>query len=225
MRALLAFAAGFAAGMLFLVVLLWRSGSLQPVRAAPPASASMGAPAAAPPQTPAAAPQPPPAPARSQPPPTALPQPALQSEVPDLVVPVQGANVSSIINTFDEPRDGRRHEAVDIMAPRGTPVLAADDGAIVKLFTSQRGGLTIYQFDPSQTWCYYYAHLDRYADGIAEGMRVRKGQLLAYVGSTGDASAEAPHLHFGIDKLGPEKKWWKGTPVNPYPVLMRHARR
>ena len=192
MRAVVAFLAGFIAGMLFLIGLLWRSGSLQPVRAAVPVVA---------------------------------PQPAQQTAVPDLLVPVSGANVSHILDTFDDARGaGARHEAVDIMAPRGTPVLAADDGKIVKLFNSRRGGTTIYQFDPSQSWCYYYGHLDRYAAGIAEGAVVQRGQIIAYVGSTGDASAAAPHLHFAIFKLGPEKHWWQGTPVNPYPILMRHAR-
>jgi peptidoglycan LD-endopeptidase LytH len=98
-------------------------------------------------------------------------------------------------------------------------VVGAQDGTIVKLFTSKAGGLTIYQFDTSQTFCYYYAHLDGYADGLQEGSRVRKGQLLGYVGSTGNASADAPHLHFAIFRLTPERQWWKGEPINPYPVL------
>jgi len=196
MRAAIAFLAGFVAGMLFLIVLLWRYGSLQPVRAAV---------------------TPPP------PPPIALPQPAMQADVAHLGLPVQGAKASEILDTFDEGRDGRRHEAVDIMAARGTPVLAVDDGTVVKLFYSRRGGITIYQFDPAQTWCYYYAHLDRYADGIQEKMTVHKGQVIGYVGSTGDASASAPHLHFAIFKLGLEKHWWQGTAINPYPILRRHA--
>jgi len=109
---------------------------------------------------------------------------------------------------------------MDIMKPRGTPVVAAVDGPVMKLFLSKPGGITVYQFDNAKQYCYYYAHLDRYADGVKEGMQVKRGQLLAYVGSTGDASPGAPHLHFEIMKLGPEKKWWSGTTsINPYPVL------
>jgi peptidoglycan LD-endopeptidase LytH len=230
MRAAIAFFAGFVAGMLFLIVLLWRSGSLQPVRAAvapppPPTAAPQPLPAPVTAPLPSAITAPPPlrAPLTPPPPPIALPQPSLQAGVPDLVLPVQGVKASQILDTFDEGRDGRRHEAVDIMAARGTPVMAADDGTIAKLFNSQRGGITIYEFDPTQTWCYYYAHLDRYAEGIQEKMTIRKGQVIGYVGSTGDASAEAPHLHFAIFKLGPEKHWWQGTAINPYPILRRHA--
>jgi murein DD-endopeptidase MepM/ murein hydrolase activator NlpD len=215
-RAAVVFFAGFAAGMLFLLVLLWQYGPLQPVRAAMPTAPEAAVPKVVP--LPGAPPR------TVPPPPVALPQPTLQSQVPDLLVPVQGADVSKIIDTFDQGRDGRKHEAVDIMAPRGTPVLATAEGQIAKLFYSRRGGITIYQFDPSQTWCYYYAHLDRYAEGLGESMTVTKGQVIGYVGSTGDAAPEAPHLHFEISKLGPEKQWWKGTAINPYPILIRHAR-
>ncbi len=97
--------------------------------------------------------------------------------------------------------------------------IAAQDGQIVKLFTSKAGGLTIYQFDPSETFSYYYAHLDGYAPGLHEGQTVKRGALLGYVGSTGNASADAPHLHFAIFRLTPERQWWKGEPINPYPVL------
>src|SRR5207244_3033184 len=97
---------------------------------------------------------------------------------------------------FDERRDGIPHEALDIMAPRGTPVVAVDDGTIAKLFRSVPGGLTIYQFDSSGTLAYYYAHLDRYAPGLGQGVAVKRGQPIGYVGSTGNARADAPHLHF-----------------------------
>jgi peptidoglycan LD-endopeptidase LytH len=219
MRTCIAFLAGFVAGMLFLAGVLWKYGSLQPVRAAAPLPAA-SAPVVPPPavQTPVVSP-----PRIPPPPPMAAPEPAMQNEVPDLLIPVQGVSRSSILDTFHEGREGRQHEAVDIMAPRGTPVLAAAGGTIVKLFQSRRGGITIYEFDPTKTWCYYYAHLDRYATGITEDMTVRKGQVIGYVGSTGDASPEAPHLHFAIFRLGPEKKWWQGTAINPYPILMRHA--
>ncbi len=137
-----------------------------------------------------------------------------------LEIPVDGVNRGALRDTFFETRDGSRsHEALDIMAPRGTPVRAVDDGTIAKLFTSKAGGLTIYQFEPSGTFSYYYAHLDRYLPGLAEGQRVRRGDIIGYVGSTGNASASAPHLHFGIARLTPERRWWQGTPVNPYDVL------
>jgi peptidoglycan LD-endopeptidase LytH len=123
-------------------------------------------------------------------------------------------------DTFGDARGGSRaHEALDIMAPRRTPVRAVEDGRIQKLFTSKAGGLTIYQFDPSETFTYYYAHLDRYADGLREGQMVRRGDVIGYVGSTGNASPDAPHLHFAIFRLTPEHQWWKGEPINPYPVF------
>jgi murein DD-endopeptidase MepM/ murein hydrolase activator NlpD len=125
-----------------------------------------------------------------------------------------------LTDTFTDARsEGRSHEALDIMAPRGVPVLATADGKVVKLFTSVRGGLTIYEFDPTETYAYYYAHLDRYEPGLAEGQAVKRGDVIGYVGSTGDASPEAPHLHFAIFVLTPEKQWWKGTAINPYPLL------
>ena len=137
-----------------------------------------------------------------------------------LIVPVSGIAPAQLSNTFDDARgQGRVHEALDIMAPRGTPVVAVADGTVEKLFASDRGGLTIYQFEPSGRYAYYYAHLDRYAAGLAEGDRLRQGQVIGYVGSTGNASDDAPHLHFGIFALGPEKRWWEGTAINPYPLL------
>ena len=137
-----------------------------------------------------------------------------------LLVPVSGVERRTLRNNYSDTRSGgRTHEALDIMASRGTPVLAADAGTIAKLFTSKAGGLTIYQFDPTGTFSYYYAHLDRYADGLAEGQTITRGQVIGYVGSTGNASPDAPHLHFAIFALGPEKKWWQGTAINPYPLL------
>jgi murein DD-endopeptidase MepM/ murein hydrolase activator NlpD len=138
----------------------------------------------------------------------------------DLRIPVEGIRRENLRDTFTDTRAlGRSHNAIDIMAPRGTEVRAADDGTIEKLFTSIAGGLTIYQFDPTQTFSYYYAHLDRYASGLGEHQAVRRGQLLGYVGSTGNASASAPHLHFEIARLGPDRLWWKGDAINPYPLL------
>ena len=138
-------------------------------------------------------------------------------------LPIRGLNAADIQDTFDQARSAgeRRHEAADIMAPRGTPVVAVDNGIIAKLFTSKPGGLTIYQFDSTEKYCFYYAHLDRYADGLKDGMLVKRGDTIGYVGSTGNADPAAPHLHFAIFELGPEKKWWEGKPINPYPVLTR----
>jgi len=140
----------------------------------------------------------------------------------NLLIPVEGVPANRLTDTFDDARAiGRRHDAIDIMAPRGTEIRAVDDGTIAKLFTSQAGGLTIYQFDPTQTFSYYYAHLDHYAPGLAEHQPVKRGQLLGYVGSTGNASESAPHLHFAIARLGTDRAWWKGDPINPYPLLAK----
>ena len=144
-----------------------------------------------------------------------LPQP------PALRMPVQGVAPEKLQDTYTDQRGGgaRVHEALDIMAPRGTPVLAVDSGRIAKLFLSKPGGITVYQFDREGRFAYYYAHLDGYAEGLAEGQAVQRGQLLGYVGSTGNASPDAPHLHFGIFRLDAEQRWWTGTPINPYPYL------
>ena len=147
--------------------------------------------------------------------------PAEAHAQPLLLVPVEGIAASELRDTFADGRDSnqRGHEAIDILAPRGTPVLAVADGPIVKLFLSKPGGITIYQFDTTGQLAYYYAHLDRYANGLAEGQTVRRGSVIGYVGSTGNASPDAPHLHFAIFRLGPEKQWWKGEPINPFGYL------
>lgn len=138
----------------------------------------------------------------------------------DLTIPVEGVDAGDLRDTFSDSRGGgRAHEAIDIMAPRNTPVRAIEDGVIQKLFTSEAGGLTIYQFEPSGMFTYYYAHLDRYAPNLHEGQQVRRGETIGYVGSTGNASPNAPHLHFAIFRQTPERQWWKGEPINPYPVL------
>jgi peptidoglycan LD-endopeptidase LytH len=140
----------------------------------------------------------------------------------DLGMPIAGLKVSEIRDTFDEGRaNGKPHEATDILAPRGTPVLAIQDGSIRKLFLSVPGGLTIYEVDPEQIYCYYYAHLDRYAEGLREAMQVKRGQVIGYVGASGNAPVNTPHLHLAIFKLGPEKYWWQGVPINPYPILRK----
>jgi murein DD-endopeptidase MepM/ murein hydrolase activator NlpD len=135
-----------------------------------------------------------------------------------LRIPVEGFDVRGLRDNFAERRGPRVHEAIDLLAPRGTPVVAVDDGVVRKLFSSAAGGLTVYQFDPGENYSYYYAHLDRYAEGLAEGKALKKGDRVGYVGTTGNAPPGTPHLHFTIFKLPPEKRWWEGTPINPYPL-------
>jgi murein DD-endopeptidase MepM/ murein hydrolase activator NlpD len=138
----------------------------------------------------------------------------------DLTMPVDGVDGDDLRDTFHETRGGTRpHEALDIMAPRGTPVRAVRDGHIEKLFTSNAGGLTIYQFEPTGAYAYYYAHLERYAPGLMEGQAIARGELIGFVGSSGNASPDAPHLHFAVFRLGPGRRWWDGLALNPYPLL------
>jgi peptidoglycan LD-endopeptidase LytH len=136
-----------------------------------------------------------------------------------LAVPVVGVTKQNLRDTYNERRGSHLHEALDIPAPRGTQVVAAGDGRVVKLFRSVAGGITIYQFDPSERFAYYYAHLDHYAQSLTEGMMLKRGDAIGAVGTTGNARDDSPHLHFAIFKLGPEKRWWKGSPVNPFPLL------
>ena len=137
-----------------------------------------------------------------------------------MVIPVSGIAPEQLRDTFTEARSGGRvHNAIDILAPRGTPVVASVDGTIRKLYNSGAGGVSIYQFDESEANVYYYAHLDGYANGLAEGATVEKGEVIGYVGTTGNAPRGTPHLHFSIERLPPSKEWWKGTAVNPYPIL------
>jgi murein DD-endopeptidase MepM/ murein hydrolase activator NlpD len=154
---------------------------------------------------------------------TSTPAPREATGVADaprpMIIPVAGVAPSAMRDMFNDVRGNRRHEAIDIMAPRGTPVIAADDGTVKKLFTSVPGGLTVYEFDPDQRYCYYYAHLDAYAAGLHEGQQLHRGEVLGYVGTTGNAPPGAPHLHFALIRLDPDKRWWKGTYVNPYPLL------
>lgn len=151
--------------------------------------------------------------------------PAMSSPPVDLArrrlrIPVQGVEPEALVPSFDDPRGGgRRHEAIDILAPRGTPVLAVESGRIARLFVSAAGGLTVYQFDADEAYVYYYAHLARYATGLADGDEVVAGQVLGYVGTTGNAPADVPHLHFAIMRLTPARRWWDGTAVDPYPLL------
>ncbi len=140
-----------------------------------------------------------------------------------LIVPVQGVRADQLTDTYTQSRGGgmRVHNAIDIMAPRGTPVLAAAAGMVEKLFLSRNGGNTIYVRSFDRRTMHYYAHLDRYAPGLAEKRAVRQGEVIGFVGSTGDANPEAPHLHFAINVMRPEEGWWQGQPINPYPLLRR----
>jgi murein DD-endopeptidase MepM/ murein hydrolase activator NlpD len=143
----------------------------------------------------------------------------------NLNIPVAGVRPEQLIDTFDDARsEGRVHDAIDIMAPAETPVLAAADGKIVKLWQSEKGGTTIYQVNTNQDLIFYYAHLSRYADGLAEGDLVRQGQLIAYVGDTGNAGPGNYHLHFSIASVSDPKRYWEGTNINPYPLLQNRAR-
>ncbi|MBL8547367.1 MAG: M23 family metallopeptidase [Hyphomonadaceae bacterium] len=138
---------------------------------------------------------------------------------PQLIVPVSNVALPALTDTWGATRaEGRTHEGIDIMAPAGTPVRAAADGRIVKFFDSERGGVTIYQFDTSERFVYYYAHLSRRAAGLAEGDVVHQGDVIAYVGMSGNAPV--PHLHFEIQRLTPERHWWEAESMNPYPLLV-----
>lgn len=235
------FVLGFLVGALSLYYFLWRTGGLTPGHplarttvdsawgrggnARPASSAPEVRPSAEPVVLPATIVTPtapfPTLPEPSTPTAPRMPLSGFTLGRDPLVMPVEGARASELRDSFDETRGAmHRHEAIDIMAPRGTPVVAAVDGSIEKLFTSNQGGLTIYEFDRDRNYCYYYAHLDRYAEGVKEGQLVHRGDRVGYVGSTGDGSAEAPHLHFTIFQLGPDKHWWLGTPINPYPFLL-----
>ena len=137
-----------------------------------------------------------------------------------LVVPVAGVRPSQIVDSYDAPRDaGRRHEAVDILAPRGTVVLAADDGVIARIGTNALGGNVIWATDAGRRFAYYYAHLDRYARGLHEGQEIERGQVIGYVGTSGNASPDTPHLHFQVMRIPEGKRFSEGPPFNPLPYL------
>ena len=139
-----------------------------------------------------------------------------------LAIPVAGVKPAQLVDTFTQARAGgaRIHDAIDIMAPEGTPVISAAPGTVEKLYYSNGGGgISAYVRSDDKRWNYYYAHLNRYADGLGEGQRVQRGTLIGYVGHTGNASADGPHLHMAINQMQPGEKWYKGTPINPYPLL------
>jgi peptidoglycan LD-endopeptidase LytH len=137
-----------------------------------------------------------------------------------LLIPVHGVAAADLVDTYEEARgEGRRHDAIDIMAPRGTPVLAAADGVVMKLFQSDLGGTTLYQLAPDGRTIYYYAHLDRYAPRMSEGRVLRRGEVLGYVGNTGSAGPGNYHLHFEVSTTEDPAQYWGGIPQNPYPLL------
>ncbi|HEX3128066.1 MAG TPA: peptidoglycan DD-metalloendopeptidase family protein [Thermoanaerobaculia bacterium] len=231
---------GFVLGALTVLFIVWAYAGFR-TESGLPTAAPVGsqvevqpAPAETPPVLPAAPPtQSGPSRPWVQGGPAAMPTPASPAPTPqpgaaespdlrqrNLVLPVQGITPEKLQNTYDDSRSGGRvHEAIDILAPRNTPVLAVEDGRVAKLFTSKQGGLTIYQFDPTEAYAYYYAHLERYADGVKEGVVLRRGQVIGYVGTSGNAPPETPHLHFAIFRLTPEKRWWEGDPINPFAIL------
>jgi peptidoglycan LD-endopeptidase LytH len=145
---------------------------------------------------------------------------AATSSILEMTPPIRGLSLADLRDTFGEVHDGQKHEAIDIMEPRGTPVRAVVSGSIRKLFLSKPGGNTIYEFDETGVYCYYYAHLDGYAEGLHEGMAVKSGDVIGFVGSTGNADSRTPHLHFAIFELGPDKLWWQGKAIDPYPYLV-----
>lgn len=138
-----------------------------------------------------------------------------------LTIPVAGVKAEDLLDTFNEKRGERRHDALDIPAPRRTPVLAATDGRVLRLFTSERGGLMIYTADSTERFVLMYAHLDGYADGLSDTSSLRRGQVIGYVGTTGNAPPNVPHLHFAIARSSNVRRWWEGTPVDPLPLLRR----
>ena len=162
-----------------------------------------------------------PAPASSA---TAAPAPAPSpSPGAKLAFPLPGYE-HALRDNFHEKRGVRMHKALDIMAPRGTPVRAVDDGTLAKLYQGPLAGIALYQFDRDMKRVYFYAHLDRYAAGLSEGDPITRGQVIGYVGSTGNAPESAPHLHFAMHELGADKRWWKGKALNPYELLLANPR-
>ena len=143
----------------------------------------------------------------------------------ELIIPVPGVKASELRDTFHEPRGGgtRIHEALDILAPRGTPVLSASAGRVLKLHNSKDGGLMVYAADASDRFVLLYAHLDHYADGMQDGLPLRQGEVIGYVGTTGNAPPNTPHLHFAIAHPTDVKLWWTGEAIDPRPLLQRSA--
>lgn len=225
LRVVVAFLIGCVLGAMALYLYLQGSGKLvlvPPARRTPTRTDSSKLPAepsGVPPARGGIAGSVPPSESReTSPKPLAVPDTKVLPAYP-IAIPVSGVEKQALRDRFAERRGSRRHEALDIMAPRGTPVVAAVDGKIARLFNSLPGGLTIYQTDTSDDLIYYYAHLDRYAHDVFEGKTVLRGEVIGYVGTSGNAAENAPHLHFAIMRLPDSKQWWKGVPINPYPLL------
>ncbi|HYH79127.1 MAG TPA: M23 family metallopeptidase [Longimicrobium sp.] len=239
-RSVAPFLSGAGTMLLLVIVLMWALPRWLPagglvIRVGPYSAAAdrSGAPAAVPVPVPADAV----APRAAEVPPSSTigPPPAAVAAQPDvplatvpsalapgrLMVPVQGVGASRLVDTYNQARgQGRVHDAIDIMAPRGTPVMAAADGVVLKLFQSARGGITLYELAPDRRTIYYYAHLDRYAAGIGEGRALRRGDVIGYVGDTGNSGTGNYHLHFEVSTTTDPKRYWAGTPQNPYPLLV-----
>lgn len=148
--------------------------------------------------------------------------PSEKATATPLRIPVSGVKPDQLVDTYSQARsEGRSHDAIDIAAPLGTPVIAATGGKVLKKFKSKRGGITLYHLDPDGRTVYYYAHMDRYAPGIVEGKRLMGGETLGYVGNSGNAGKDNYHLHFGISITEDPKKFWGGKNINPYPLLRR----
>lgn len=174
------------------------------------------------PAPPAPPPAPSPAPVPTAAAPSPPPAPPVEAAPGQLLVPVRGVTPQQLVDTYSQARgQGRVHDAIDIPAARGTPVLAAAAGTVLKLFGSVRGGITLYELGTDGRTIYYYAHLERYAAGTAEGKALRQGDVVGYVGDSGNAGAGNYHLHFEITTTADPKRYWAGTPQNPYPLLRR----
>ena len=195
-------------GLLIAFFLLARQASWPALELAQPAVESQVA----------SAPVPVAAPVTVAPPQSAQSAQPAQSPQP-LLFPLAGYE-HALRDNFHEKRGMRTHNALDIMAPRGTPVRAVDDGRIAKLYRGPMAGIAVYQFDRDTRRVYFYAHLDRRAESLVEGQEIKRGDLIGYVGSTGKTPETAPHLHFSVHELGPDKRWWKGEAVNPYALLL-----
>lgn len=136
-----------------------------------------------------------------------------------LGLPIAGFDINTIKGSFEQLRGGTKHGAADMVAPRNTPVMAVEDGTIVKLFLSKAGGITIYQGDPTNKFVYYYAHLEKYADNLKDGDKVKKGQVIGYVGTSGNAPPNTPHLHFAVGVGDAQRNWWQTSDLDPYDVF------
>lgn len=142
-------------------------------------------------------------------------------KLPEIGYPLSELKPQELRSQFNDRRAGHRHQAIDLLRPRGTPVMAVTDGVIRKLFRSRTGGISVYLFDGSQEYCFFYGHLDHYAKNLHESQEVRKGEVIGYVGRTGNAST--PHLHFAVSLTGPDRRWSGGVPIDPYPILLAAA--